>query len=1243
MSTRTVGAHAPHRLVGISLLLAVVGALIFGAFNGPALRLAHADGIAGLDWGVKESFRNYISGPIAHGQVTLSDGATQNPDGTYHFPSAGPAVEEGDALTASYEGAVLFQGHKGVGVPADQYALELAITNIRLTRTGDTGGIIADVVSRGLSDGQLVEYPDVELATLDYTGITPGVDGGLMTLAAVPAALTEAGVPAFASFYSAGTAVDPVTFAYTTVTEDASLGLGTWGIRTSYRNYINGPIAHGSIVASDGAVWLDGAGNAKGPFTWPVASATYDAATGAGEVTFAGSVYSGGHDYGQGFILESEWSNLRLEIDGTTGTLYADLEFRPFVGANPSIPPPPVENATNVAFANVDLSGVDWTADGDGFITITNAPAVGVTAAMELIGWDLFYSGEMPNPALDALSVTFLPEAGEPEPEPTPSVTVVPNTDADPAGQDFTITGEHFAPTGTGIYIAFGPDPALNPEAWSTDAGLYQTAIWLNAAALAPDGGFERVIEGMTAVYTDAHGAEVDCHVVSCGFVTMKAHGVPDRTQDTFTPVTFAEPAVVWEPKIELSKSTDIDPAGETITVTGSGFDPSANIGTRPPFSGQPAGVYVIFGKFDEVWQPSTGAASGTRRVIAQKWAVPPAIWANVGGTNPQYIPLNADGTFTAQLSITPNEALAGNYAVVTYPGSGAVNAGHELYVPISFATVDEPTPIGDVIPNPEDIDPDVTPVSDVVDDGETLTLGDGLVTATFDDPDGGTGKVLLAKYADGALGVDGVIYDIHFAPTSSTGANATLTVTLTGLAPDQALSYFDGEAWAAITSNDGTPAVTDENGTVTVVFGPNSTPTLLGLGGTPIGTLDEGEPLAAPVVTEGPQDVSVTVPAGGSQSVTFTANATGNPVPTVVWQLLPAGSSTWITLGETATTFTLDASIAGNGTQYRAVFTNSEGSAATNPATLTVTEAVESAATVAIDLDQSSVTAGGQVTGTVSATTETPIAGIEFQFSFDPAKLQVASITGAAGWSTINCAPEGDPNQCLVQIDNTAGTVRAVFFRFAPNAPVSGEGLAIATIVFNAIGATEATSVDLESAILSTADGLPVAPVELVDSDDLAIEPAERIISGTVLLQGRTDHSGTTVYFGGYSAVTSASGAFVIEVEDGTEGTLVAIHDGYLRAVGTATTVTADVAAAEIMLRGGDATGDGAVNIFDLALIAGHYGETGPWALGNGSSEPEQAITPDINGVDGVNLFDLTIAAGNYGLAAPSAWALVP
>ena len=47
--------------------------------------------------------------------------------------------------------------------------------------------------------------------------------------------------------------------------------------------------------------------------------------------------------------------------------------------------------------------------------------------------------------------------------------------------------------------------------------------------------------------------------------------------------MSFAPPAPTWDPQIQVSKTSGIDAAGETLTVTGTGFDPAANTGTRPP------------------------------------------------------------------------------------------------------------------------------------------------------------------------------------------------------------------------------------------------------------------------------------------------------------------------------------------------------------------------------------------------------------------------------------------------------------------------------------------------------------------------------------------------------------------------------------------------------------------------------------------------------------------------------------
>jgi hypothetical protein len=94
----------------------------------------------------------------------------------------------------------------------------------------------------------------------------------------------------------------------------------------------------------------------------------------------------------------------------------------------------------------------------------------------------------------------------------------------------------------------------------------------------------------------------------------------------------------------------------------------------------------------------------------------------------------------------------------------------------------------------------------------------------------------------------------------------------------------------------------------------------------------------AAPKVTTNPADSQVTV----TDPVTFTAAATGSPVPTVQWQVSIDGGLTFTNItgnaSATTTTLSLGAAYLGlSGNKYRAVFTNSVGQVITTVATLTV------------------------------------------------------------------------------------------------------------------------------------------------------------------------------------------------------------------------------------------------------------------------------------------------------------------
>jgi hypothetical protein len=130
-----------------------------------------------------------------------------------------------------------------------------------------------------------------------------------------------------------------------------------------------------------------------------------------------------------------------------------------------------------------------------------------------------------------------------------------------------------------------------------------------------------------------------------------------------------------------------------------------------------------------------------------------------------------------------------------------------------------------------------------------------------------------------------------------------------------------------------------------------------------------------APTVTTNPSNTTVTA----GQTATFTAAATGNPSPTVQWQVSTNGGISFTVIpGAIGTTLTVSGTTASqNGYIYEAVFTNSVGSTTTTAATLTV----RYAPTVSTNPTSQTATAGQTVTFTVGATGN-PAPAVQWQVS---------------------------------------------------------------------------------------------------------------------------------------------------------------------------------------------------------------------------------------------------------------------
>lgn len=179
---------------------------------------------------------------------------------------------------------------------------------------------------------------------------------------------------------------------------------------------------------------------------------------------------------------------------------------------------------------------------------------------------------------------------------------------------------------------------------------------------------------------------------------------------------------------------------------------------------------------------------------------------------------------------------------------------------------------------------------------------------------------------------------------TVTAGADARFTVAVTG-SPEPALQWESATSasgeWVAIPGATATTltlaAVTQERSghrvraVATNAAGRvESDPAVL--------TVRPAATVAAPVVTGHPQDAARTE----GELVTFSAEATGAPAPTVRWQRSTDAGATWQDLrGATGKTFTIGAvSTKQNGQRFRAVFTNASApnGVPTRAATLTVT-----------------------------------------------------------------------------------------------------------------------------------------------------------------------------------------------------------------------------------------------------------------------------------------------------------------
>jgi hypothetical protein len=773
-----VNTATPISTRGRTLLAALVTTLL--VVSGLSLAAQPARAAAGdvtsatLDWGIKASFRNYITSPIAHGSWTVAGNVT---DATPFSFTGGTGTMDAAAGTGrvGYTGSIHFQGHEGMGVPAGSYALDMTVSNVRLVKQGATAAqLVVDIVTNSTSaPTTFVTSTDVPFATVDLAAATVTSTATTVGYSGAPAVLTAEGAASFAGFYTAGTALDPVSF--------------RWPVEQ----------APAPAQATSTTLAVPSTAVAGQPVTL---SASVAPAAAAGSVRFA---------------------------DGATS-----LGVVPVVSGAAS---------TSVALAA-----------GTRSITAIFTPADAALFA-----------------ASTSTSVTVTVSAAPVVTKPT--ITVSKST-VSTAGETITVTGAGFGPAGTatnasrpplagkfgGAYVTFG----RFADVWKPSAGATSSARvadrstlkWVvNPADVATVGG-----PSAGAIPINADGTFSVQMLVKPGFTgapatgnygiyTYPGGGVSYAAFETFTPITFADTPVVTVSKTTLSA------AGETVTVSGSGFGPAgtATNASRPPLAGRFGGAYVTFGKFASVWKPSAGAASSARAADRStlKWVVNPADVATVGGASAGAIPIGADGTFSVEMLVKPGftgEPATGNYGVYTYPGGGVSYAPFETFTPITFVA----GPV--IVPTPIATTTTLTASPTAITVGDTTTL-----------------SAQVAPAAAGAVTFSLGSTTIGTVATSASGA-ATIPVSGLSVGEQQLTARFVPADGAAFAGSSGATSVT-----VSPVAAPVSVPPAVGAGSLAWGVKQSFRDYVTGPIAKG----AISTSGVGSSGGAFTFAQTGGTV----------------------------------------------------------------------------------------------------------------------------------------------------------------------------------------------------------------------------------------------------------------------------------------------------------------------------------------------------------------------------
>lgn len=274
----------------------------------------------------------------------------------------------------------------------------------------------------------------------------------------------------------------------------------------------------------------------------------------------------------------------------------------------------------------------------------------------------------------------------------------------------------------------------------------------------------------------------------------------------------------------------------------------------------------------------------------------------------------------------------------------------------------------------------------------------------------------------------------------------------------------------------------------------------------------------------------------------------------------------------------------------------------------------------------------GDTITVDIVANNAEDLYGFQASLSYT-GQLSLAGVAVGPGFTPAYIGP----------YSSSPGVVTFAYTRQNPNSPVTGAAPVIAKVTFNVVaGGTANLTINPAGTLYSNNQGFPIGP-NSITNDSITVTATGFTVTGTILLQGRTNHSGATAEFdapafpgnGSPAVLTDSAGAFTANTGlSAGSHTIRGRMIGYLLATKSITVNAGSNAAGTVTLVGGDANMSGTINVLDLSLIAGYFGQIAPFA-----PAPLANTTPDINGDNVVNILDLSLTAANYGQVGPTVW----